>query len=112
MDAGIALLVLMIVALYVGVAWLFGTEARRKGRGFWDWAIISVIAGLIAPVIGWVIVGVIIATWKPAPATRATKACPSCAEQVLVEARKCRYCGEILEPVDQGNANASGGNAG
>jgi peptidyl-prolyl cis-trans isomerase A (cyclophilin A) len=29
-----------------------------------------------------------------------TKKCPSCAETILVDARKCRFCGEFLNPAD------------
>jgi len=29
-----------------------------------------------------------------------TKKCPSCAETILVDARKCRLCGEFLNPTD------------
>lgn len=31
-----------------------------------------------------------------------TKSCPYCAEAILATARKCRYCGEMLDESDEG----------
>jgi len=30
--------------------------------------------------------------------TKTTKKCPACAEEILVEAKKCKHCGEYIEP--------------
>jgi hypothetical protein len=33
---------------------------------------------------------------RPPPMPQQSKTCPFCAEQILVDAKKCRYCGEFL----------------
>lgn len=35
----------------------------------------------------------------PVATTAPTRKCPDCAEVVLAEARKCRFCGAALEPI-------------
>jgi hypothetical protein len=34
------------------------------------------------------------------PPASLSKTCPACAEAILLAARKCRFCGEVLEPLD------------
>lgn len=96
------LVLLSLLALGVGLALLVARAASRKGRSFagWFWfAFFLLVPAAIA-----------VAFISPPPLPQRPmddaiwairyKRCPSCAEDVLKDAKKCKHCGEMLEPLD------------
>lgn len=81
--------------------------AASKGRSFVGWLILGLIFRPLA------LLGVAIAGLDQVQATirheRAglqsgkMRKCPSCAEVVMTEASKCRFCSEVLPPLPQRN---------
>ena len=77
------LLIDLLIFAPVG-AWL----ATQKGRTAVEGAALGAVLG----VLGIIVIGL-------APAAHGqTRKCPQCAEQVLAEAKICRYCGSPLTP--------------
>ena len=78
--------------LLVGVFFVCGMIGMKigegKGRereGFWWGFLLGVV-------------GIIVIALLPLKETGERYACPSCAELVLADANKCRFCGETLSP--------------
>lgn len=84
------------------------------GPGFMLYLVVNAIYCALAPSIleksylrrGWVEVGVASSQPEQAPAT--TKKCPYCAEEILVDAIKCKHCGSALS--DPSSAQVAGQN--
>lgn len=80
---------LVLILVYAFVCGMIGMKiGDGKGRdraGFW-WGFLLGVVGII-----------VVALLPPlAPGNRYP--CPSCAELILPDAQKCRYCGESVTP--------------
>lgn len=86
---------------------LIATIKGRPNKGA-IWAL-NILGGWT--VVGWIIAfiwsltsgrppapTIVVNTPAVVPPSKATRPCPSCAESVLLEAKKCKHCGELLAP--------------
>lgn len=91
-----------IIGLASYILW-YGSEAGEAQQALAQWQghSYSVAGDLAVPLTLWVLVlafvGVAIALADRTP-VRHTRACPACAETVLADATRCRFCGEPLSP--------------
>ena len=69
--------------------------ASSKGKDFGKWLALSI---LLSPVVAIVC---LIVTLMPDAKEEAVnyRKCPFCAEQILSEAKKCKYCHSLVEPI-------------
>lgn len=96
-----------IVLLWLFLAVMLGIWVERRGRSGFAAAILALF---FSPLIIWII-HLAIGPQVPQsneytgpvpgegnPDFEATRRCPACAELILAEARKCKHCGEEIQP--------------
>ncbi len=88
LDNPIHLVFLLIVlAVYLGLCFIAGRVAERKGRSFALWAGLTF---LLWPIV--LLVFLLPSKGAHAPTADRQKQCPDCAEWVQYEARVCKHC--------------------
>jgi hypothetical protein len=92
-DSIIAGLLVPILCLLVWAAFAFAVgnyASKQKGRARTDWFVLSL---LISPLLAFLILALL-----PGRANGSDfKKCPSCAEVVRAEAKRCKHCqGELV----------------
>lgn len=84
----------LVICIAFGLlcAWL----AKQKNRNPWSWFLLGAVFTLPA--------FIVIVFLKPIPekvTEEPMRKCPFCAENIKLEAKKCRYCGEMLTEIDE-----------
>ncbi len=83
---------LLILAGWFGLSIAVGSIASGKGRSGFAWFLLSLF---LSPLIGGLFL--LIAGEKKVPI--ASRKCPFCAEEIQVEAVKCKHCGSDIPPL-------------
>lgn len=91
------------VFLWVIFSFVIGVAADGRGRSGIGWFVLSLI---ISPVLTLILIALLPKKTADAatitrPASRKTKRCPLCAEDILAEAIKCKHCGADISATSE-----------
>ena len=88
---------------YLALAARVADAAEKKGRNRQSWLLIAFVFGLVLPAIIVAIMAPLEPRRKapqvapsPSPVPPTGRVCPFCAEDIKLEAIKCKHCGEML----------------
>ncbi len=98
---------MFLVILWVGLAFVIGHLAGKRGRSGWGWLLLALVispllAGLILALAGTNTEAIA----KEQIATGQMRKCPQCAELIKFEAVKCRYCGSDVAMKESAEGDA------
>jgi hypothetical protein len=94
-------LLLLLVLLWLLPAFFIGWIAGQKGRSRIFYFLLTVF---LSPLVGLLVLIALPSRLPPPQAAsiarnRRVRPCPRCAEEILLEAAKCKHCGSELAPL-------------